>query len=389
MPPQGIDYSAMRFVFTPAEDNPYDWRMLRRLSGAIAGAGHQVTLLPPMEYTIGNLRQHDIVFDINRSRPGWLPAGVLHIAWVQDFRPGTTPYYGERKGKNDLIYAMADSDALGLPAKWVDGVLLTGVDKELLTYAIPQPSIDISICGYIPPPLEQFEFPDIRWPGPVSFGIFCHNEMDKIYKPLSGSLRGNLFMEPLRAAFIETLSRDHEIDKVEEAWRRIVEAVGYWIIDHPRRADRFLLASMVLTVSDNCLFQGNNWNKYPEFAKVSAPHTKDEKELYGVYSSSKINLHTNSHGFGPHSRVLEAMAVGGFIMTHVVSGEPKIGLMNEYFEPNVHFGEFTSDNFVDHAKFWLKNMQEREFAIAESRKIIAAKHLWEHRGAQVLKDLGL
>lgn len=379
----------MRFVFIPAEDNPYDQRMVQNLAQAIAAAGHSVAHIPSVEYTLDNLKSHDIVFDVNRSRPGWLPQNIVHVAWVQDFRPGTTPYYGERKGGSDLIYAMADPDALGLSPDYIDGVLLTGIDKVLLSYPAQNTTIDFSLCGYIPPPLDQFIFPEVRWPGPVSFGVFCHYEMDKIYTPLTGTLRGSEYIKMLHKLFVKTLSENYEIDIINDAWKRLVHSVGYWIIDYPRRIDRVKVAELALSVSKNCVFQGDNWCKYQQFKKVSEPHTKEQYRLLRVYAKSKINLHTNSHGFGLHSRVLEAMAVRGFIMTHTVVGNHQVGLLSKAFEPEVHFGEFTVDTFAERSRFWLENNGAREKAIAESRKIIASQHLWEHRGAQVLKDLGL
>jgi glycosyltransferase involved in cell wall biosynthesis len=165
--------------------------------------------------------------------------------------------------------------------------------------------------------------------------------------------------------------------------------LGYWIIDQPRRLDRIKLAQLSLEVTKNCLFMGNNWKRYPEFAKFAASHTKNEVTLLRTYASSKINLHTNSHGFGLHSRVLEAMAVGGFIMTPSVADPTRTGRMCEYFEPDKHFGEFTPENFGDRARYWLENDGAREQAIAEAKKIIADKHLWKHRAAQVLGDLGV
>lgn len=380
----------MRFVFIPSEDAPYDWRMVRGLAQAIEAFGHEIKLVPPIEYTRDNLAHSDIVFDLNRARPGWLPENIIHIAWVQDFRPGTIPLYGERKRSNDLTYVLADPDALGLSRPKIDGVLLTGINpKRLAEPKKLKTTIDISMCGYIPEPLELAEFPGYRWPGQDSFGVYCHKEMERMYVPLTGHLKGNDFFEPLAKAFREKLSEAYGPNVVQEEWEKVVRSLGYWIIDQPRRLDRIKLAQLSLSVTQNCLFMGNNWKKYPEFTKFSAAHTKNEGFLLKTYASSKINLHTNSHGFGLHSRVLEAMAAGGFIMTHSVADPTRVGRMCEYFEPGKHFGEFTPGDFIEWARFWLENDALRERAINESKKVIEGKHLWKHRAAQVLNDLGL
>ena len=380
----------MRFVFIPSEDAPYDWRMVRGLAQAIEVFGHDVRLVPPIEYTRDNLSWGDVVFDLNRARPGWLPENIIHIVWVQDFRPGTIPLYGERKRGNDLTYVLADPDALGLSRPKVDGVLLTGINPKRL--AEPQkykPIIDISMCGYIPEPLEEAVYPGYRWPGQDSFGVYCHKEMEKMYVPLTGHLKGNDFFAPLATAFREKLSQAYGPEVVQEEWEKVVRSLGYWIIDQPRRLDRIKLAQMSLEVTKNCRFMGNNWKRYSEFSKFAVSHTKNENILLRTYAESKINLHTNSHGFGIHSRVLEAMSVGGFIMTHSVVDPTRTGRMCEYFEPDRHFGEFTPDNFTERARFWLENDAARGQATAEAKKIIAGKHLWKHRAAQILGDLGL
>lgn len=380
----------MRFIFCPAEDAAYDWRMLRGLSGAVAAAGHKVKLLPPNERTLQNLVHSDIIFDINHARPGWLPAHVQHVAWVQDFRPGVAPHYGERKRPGDLTYVLTNPDAQGVDGKYVDGALLTGVDPKLLELAPTEPSIDLSLCGYVPPPFEEIAFDEVQtWVGPISFAKFCHDEIEKRYTPLCGDLRCLSYYADLHEAFMHTLKGRYNDEIIENAWRKLLVRVGHWTMDHPRRLDRIKLAGLMLKVSDNCLFQGKNWPEYKEFASRAAPHTNDEYELYRVYQGSKINLHTNSDGYGPHSRVLEAMAVGGFIMTHAVKYPEKSGCMSGSFTPGTHYGEFTADNFVEQAKFWLQNTVAREWAIQECRGLIEGRHLWRHRAAQLLKDLGL
>src|ERR1039457_1675533 len=67
--------------------------------------------------------------------------------------------------------------------------------------------------------------------------------------------------------------------------------------------------------------------------------------LLDVYCRSKINLSNNTHGLGLHSRTLECMAVGGFIFTHESPHDNKAGGMLTSFEPGVHYGSYTPENF--------------------------------------------
>jgi Glycosyl transferases group 1 len=380
----------MRFVFTPAKDNDYDRRLIAGLAGAIEAAGHQVKLLPLAEYTRDNLGAADFAFAVNHARPGWLPPSVRHIAWVQDFLPGTYLHYGERKKPGDVVYVLTNPDAQGVEAKYVDGALLTGVSPDLLITPLVEPSIDLSLCGFVPPPLDNIIFDYAKqWPGPVSFGRFCHAELEKLYKPLCGDLRCIENYKVLHNLYLERMTGLYTPKVVEDVWKTMIVNVGHWVMDHPRRLDRTTLARMMLLVTDNCVFRGKNWESYGEFAAHSQPHTDSEDVLLQTYRQSRVNLHTNSDGYGPHSRVLEAMAVGGFIMTHSVRYPEKGGCMSEHFTPGVHFGEFTLDNFAEQANYWLKNVVSREWAIKESRGLIEGRHLWRHRAAQLLKDLGL
>jgi len=380
----------MRFVFTPAVDSPYDKRLIAGLAGEIAKAGHGVRLLSLSEYTRDNLGNADIAFDVNHARPGWLPSHVRHIAWVQDFIPSVYLHYGERKKPGDMVYVLTNPDAQGVEAKYVDGALLTGVDPILLNTPPMERTIDVSLCGYIPPPLGTIDFDHIpQWPEKRGFGQFCHEEIDKLYKPLCGDLRCIENYRKLHDMYLQKMDGLYTEQAIVTAWQQVIVSVGHWVMDHPRRLDRSALAKMALKVSGNCLFMGHNWNLYGEFGSKSLPHTDNNQELLRTYQKSRINLHTNSDGYGPHSRVLESMAVGGFIMTHTVKYPEKGGCMRDHFTPEVHFGEFTPETFEERAKFWLENIHAREWANLECRGLIESQHLWRHRAAQLLKDLGL
>ena len=380
----------MRFVMVPAEDNAYDWRMLKSFARALEEAGHQVKLLPFVEYTLGNVSSADIVFDINRARPGWLPPGIMHIAWVQDFIPGSALLYGERKRSGDMLYVLTNPEAQGVEEKYVDGALLTAVDYHLLLMPPVEQTVDLSLCGFIPPPMNGLVFVEVRgWPDPGGFAVHCHKRIAQMYTPLRGDLRCVSYFNTLHEEYLRFVQGHHSQADIEDAWSQLMGNVGHWTMDHPRRLDRHKLGKMVLSVTENCLFQGKNWTQYGEFAAHAMEHTNKIGELLDVYQRSRINLHTNSDGYGPHSRVLEAMAVGGFIMTHSVERPERPGCMHSAFTPDVHYAEFDVGNFAEKVKFWLQNKVARDLVAKECRGLIESKHLWRHRAAQLLKDLGL
>jgi hypothetical protein len=113
----------------------------------------------------------------------------------------------------------------------------------------------------------------------------------------------------------------------------------------------------------------------------------DKNELLDVYCRSKINLSNNTHGLGLHSRILECMAVGGFIFMHKSPHDEKPGGMLTAFEPNVHYGSYTLENFSEEAARWLKDDQARVQVGIRARSVIRERHCWHHRAQQILDDL--
>jgi hypothetical protein len=212
----------------------------------------------------------------------------------------------------------------------------------------------------------------------------CFKEAELLYRPLTGSSNAFLMAEHLQK-FVDKIISTEKISESEHETLR--KSCNWMAIEFPRYIDRLRLAQLAYLASPKCGFYGVNWKKYYQFGNCTYAPIKDERILYQVYRNSKINLHNNWNGFGLHSRVLEAMAVGGFVMAHSCAAPQAAGRLTTSFEPDVHFGEYTPDNFVERAKYWLQDDAARNKAITESRKIIADKHLWKHRAQQILHDL--
>lgn len=377
----------MRFIIIAGAEAAYDVRMAYDFGAALAMFGHQVKMALPSARTAQNLGGEDVVIDINRARPEFLSKDTIHIAWVQDVVPADTSDYAAAARNDDMIYALGDHELIGLPdcGKFARGSLLTGVRADLLTKPAIAPAIDLSLCGFISEPISQERDESPRF----EIDRALRDEVEKHFVPLTGSLRVGEMMQLMTVRFRAAMHGKFKDADLMLAYNEIPAVIGGIARDHPRRIDRTLLAQLMLAVSKNVLFMGFNWHRHSQFFPFYKPHTNDETALHDVYQSSRINVHSNILGFGLHSRVLEAMALGGFIMTHE-SVEPKrAGRITECFEPNVHFGSFTADNFVERAKYWLADEARRSKAICEARRIVAAKHTWKCRAWQILCDLGL
>ena len=161
----------------------------------------------------------------------------------------------------------------------------------------------------------------------------------------------------------------------------------YQYTELPRKLDRKLLYNLIETLykkNKKVLIAGINWPEGYPYAPFVSGHVVQPNK---IYKSSKITIHNNTHGLGIHSRVLDSMAVGGFVIMHPSPHSRLPGGMDSAFEPDLNYGLYTSDNFVEKVEDWLADEDRRKKAIIENKKILLSKHLWEHRAEQILRDL--
>ena len=164
-------------------------------------------------------------------------------------------------------------------------------------------------------------------------------------------------------------------------------AISYFSQSYPRIMDREALIKAASKVSDSMELYGPGLSAH-EFTRPYLKGVIDtQDELLEVYCRSKINLSNNTHGLGLHSRTLECMAVGGFIFMHESPHDNKAGGMLTSFEPGVHYGSYTPENFADEAARWLKDDKGRIQAGARAQSVIRERHCWHHRAQQIIDDL--
>lgn len=164
-------------------------------------------------------------------------------------------------------------------------------------------------------------------------------------------------------------------------------AISYFSQSYPRIMDRQLLVELALQVSPSLELWGPGLSAHA----FAAPHLKgiitNQDDLLRVYCRSKLNLNNNTHGLGLHSRTLECMAVGGFVFMHHSPHDDKAGGMQTEFEPGVHYGMYTPENFHDEAQRWLRDDSARRAVGERAAEVIRERHRWIHRAQQVLDDL--
>lgn len=167
----------------------------------------------------------------------------------------------------------------------------------------------------------------------------------------------------------------------------IRRAISYFSQSYPRIMDRASLVQIASSVSASLALYGPGLSAHDFVQPYYKGIIDNKNELLDVYCRSKINLSNNTHGLGLHSRILECMAVGGFIFMHKSPHDEKPGGMLTSFEPNVHYGSYTPENFAEEAVRWLKDDQARVQAGIKARSVIRERHCWHHRAQQILDDL--
>jgi hypothetical protein len=167
----------------------------------------------------------------------------------------------------------------------------------------------------------------------------------------------------------------------------VAGAVCYFAQSYPRIMDRIALVEAASKVSDLLELYGPGLEHH-DFARPYLKGVlKTQDDLLEIYCRSKINLSNNTHGLGLHSRTFECMAVEGFLFINESPHDNTVGGMLTSFEPGVHFGFYTPENFHDEAVRWLHDEKRRHTVGRAAKKVIKERHCWHHRAQQIIDDL--
>ena len=420
----------MKYLLIPNTSNPYDLNLLKSLAVGFQLMGHSAsTLSIPLsphhsDYTRRNLRaargflhapgisfkdifqniSADCVIEVNRFRSKHLNHNIRHISWFQDIRP--TDFlrvleYAKNIRSGDLIYLLGDKQHFGMQGNSENiKCLLSGISKDAIIpgHGFEHCKYDVNLLGYfsdlmdrqdIDLPFSRLEFlisEFLRSPRSVLKLLFseeCDFNLHKLqydktyiniekgiisrYKPLHG--------EMLPPAF-EQMNGNVNKQIINRLYTEI-----------PRKMDRTILFEKLYELYKKgikVLIAGKNWPDIFQGYSFVHPHVAHPAQ---IYQKSFMTIHNNTHGLGIHSRVLEAMAAGSFVMMHPSPHSRLPGGMDSTFEPDVNYGLYSGDNLVEKVKEWLADEDRRKKGIAENQKILLAKHLWEHRAEQILRDL--
>ncbi len=226
-------------------------------------------------------------------------------------------------------------------------------------------------------------FEDLLTENPVKSSPRRTSRLSRLLKPHAARLVGRT---DLKARLIRYLAGESSFSEPDTS-SPTKKAVSYFSQSYPRIMDRQALVEAASKVSGFLELYGPGLSAH----EFTLPYWKGiletQDELLEVYCRSKINLSNNTHGLGLHSRTLECMAVGGFLFMHESPHDNKAGGMLTSFEPGVHYGSYTPENFAEEASRWLKDARGRMRAGLRAKSVIRERHCWHHRAQQIINDL--
>ena len=438
---------SMRFLISPNTDEYMDRNSLCGLVRALRAAGHEVYFpsraLDGFETTpICRELGIDVLFQLNRARPYDLPKNIRHIAWFQD--PPLVPAdLGERVQPSDIIYRVLPRQNYepNITGRCHEGLLFLAMDEVAINAFVPpaEATVDFSFCGTMVPP---FNFPS----SPPDFTPFVPRAAWKrmilatyvryVSTPVAKTAVGRSLWKLLRAmsrgrlpsAEISAAYRLNEVltNSVLRAMANVAELlneplVGNWdpeklarkmceivapqlpelspqmakelnsraieyALHVPRLIERYILVESILHVTDSVELYGVNWNLHPMFAPYHKGTVTGPQALFAIYAKSRLNGAYTARSF-IHRRILECMAVGGFLFTNASIYDRSPGGLHHFFEPGTHYGDYTPNNVQEEACRWLRDDSRRKQVGTNAAAAVREKHLWRHRVKQLIGDL--
>lgn len=359
------------------------------LCRALCQLDQDAIALRPNQRAADLLQDFDVIIEVNHARDDGIPLDAVHVAWVQEYYGAGDPHY-QNALAHDFIYTYGEPEIIGCPrfTEW-RGSLCVGVKPELLDRPLSvEPTLDFSLAGWMAPPdwfsvqPAQPQGDSVKLWGDV---VQLINKTTEV-RPLTGSFDQARAFAKFRFELVQHFAKRRNFLFSVAAMDDCLVCGAKHLHDYARAMHRLTLATRAIAVSDSIEIWGPNWEQWPLLKPFAKPFCMTDA-LLDLYQRSRINLHDNIFGFAQHSRVLEAMAVGGFVMANESPHTGKAGQLTETFAPDEHYGEYNADNFSDAARFWLSDPIRRKCAAHEARRIVKAKHLWQNRAEQLLADL--
>jgi Glycosyl transferases group 1 len=329
------------------------------------------------------------VFEINRALPreaAW-PRDVPHLVWLQDHR-----FAGEdltkHLGVSDHLYFIVHPDSFGvsLTPRWPWSafrrerswsILLPGARGDPPAPARLDMQRDFSVTGYIPEPLDDIA-PIARMGNGrvVRLKEFLQDFPTEVLSDASFSMRAihDAIAKRCRALGCRRVVDRGTLQTFDEILVRTLER-------------RQILEALIATGGTLEIFGPATWQKWPQFAPYHRGNIADPRKLDEVYQTTRANVHNS--GLTMHFRVMDCLAIGGFMLINETPWDFLAGGIRKYLEPSRHYGAYKIKEVGDVAGHYLADEDARQRISAEGQRIVLAEHTWRDRARQVMNDVGL
>lgn len=345
------------------------------------------SLFTGVDPTTLDFNRHGIQKDIDFSLCGGLPHPVKlepdirsDILWYLDSMLKNIPLIGRLR----IIWLIRKVLFRGkLPVNYVPYSTLQAIARIVESFYRPlRGELDIHLLADVM--LQQSTlFEDAFTETPIDPSTRYPSKLSMLLKPHISKFLGR---SDLKARLVRYLAGESTFFQPTTT-TPTRKAISFFSQSYPRIMDRVALIEATSRISKSLELYGPGLSSH-EFARPYFKGVIDKQdELLKVYCRSKINLSNNTHGLGLHSRTLECMAVGGFIFMHESPHDNKAGGMLTSFEPGVHYGSYTPENFTEEAVRWLKDDSGRMRAGMRAESVIRERHCWHHRAQQIIDDL--
>ena len=424
---------SLNFLLIPNVLNFYDLNQLEEIKQNLEKYGHQATIFKrKIDNDVITLTNSEIVsfikenkcdcvFRVNGGRPLEIDKDTRFISWFQDF------YYNsdkelEKFNKNDIVYFYTSPKSFGVKTKipcysstFYPGVAKIKDDESIFSISKKEninkyQNIDFSLLGAI---LVQnitdfnnshYRNYDINEDHLVAYSDFLdfkfkldkkekiptvnqykeficelQNIVELNYEPLSGELDVKKLAEKVKNLMISRFEFTN--NELFNGWKR------YFSTEYPRVLDRIAMARLISTFSNNFVVVSDGWERVEEFIDYHMKKINKTKDLYRLLKKSKINLFSNTHGLGMHSKVFETMINGGFVAIPFSKKNSDQAGIKEGFIEGEDFGEFDPNKFDEFINNWLFNTKKRILIGENARQKTLSNHTWEVRVKQLLDDL--
>ncbi len=361
----------------------YDDHMINGLARAFRQLGHEalaIPILPPPEYMPDICKRYDldVVIEINRTKEMLPPIPAKHIAWIQDYRPDIAA----KPVRSDILYCLCRPELLTyyVPGEWKQ--LLTGVSDQYLKKEFNGYESDFSMIGYLPKPLSDYQLNRTMYVNPCFKPPTLREAIAWLEKEMARNRADRAPMPNMRSMLSKYLSDIGQGSQVHDGMIWQFDKIPARIIERKQLVEKALEFSKSLR-----LYGHDTWKQWPQFAQYYQSYLTEQADMADVYSSTKLNLHTNPNGFNMHARVLDCMGAGGVIMVHASPDDKLPGGIEDYFTPFSDYIPFTLDNFKETVDDFIHDDEYTSSMGHMAKALINNDHTWKHRAEQILKDL--